>query len=143
MEQRRVKAVVRSGMLRGNRKRVKLNVYVPPNPDALSLHPSYTFISRTQGLTARSSQILSSQPLSVDTRVEEGPALDYGDYSLEVQDTDFEVEAGAANANKWDRTASVRIFDVFTCQVNHPSINQDNPLSQWMEDRDIYLQELL
>ncbi|KAG1817161.1 uncharacterized protein BJ212DRAFT_1576808 [Suillus subaureus] len=58
-------------------------------------------------------------------KVEEGPALDYGDYSLEVQDTDFEVDAGAANANQRDRTAS------------------DNPLSQWMEDQDIYLQELL
>lgn len=102
-------------MSRGNRKRVKLNVYIPPNPDAPSLHPSYTFISRTQGLTARSAQILSSQPLSeqqidVDTRVEEGPALDYGDYSLEVQDTDFEAEAEAANVSKRNRTAGVSNF---------------------------------
>jgi hypothetical protein len=102
-------------MSRGSRKRVKLNIFRPTNPNAPSVHASYTFVSRSQGLTARSSQILSSQPSEsseqqVDSgRVEEEQTLEYGDYSSEVQEPDFEVEAETANMNKRNRTAGVSI----------------------------------
>ena len=102
------------------RKRVKLNVYVPPNPDAPSVHPAYTFVSRHQGFTARSSQVLSfptttSEQL-VSTRVEEGGALDHdGHYSLEGQEPDFEIEAEATSSNRRKHTAGVSILQ---CRLN-------------------------
>ncbi|KAG2090914.1 uncharacterized protein F5147DRAFT_748193 [Suillus discolor] len=102
-----------AGMLRASCKQVKLNVYLPPNPDALSIHASYTFISHSQGLAARSSQILTSQSSSeqqVDIRMdlEEGPALDYGDYTSEVHKPHFEVEAEVATMKKRICTAGGR-----------------------------------
>lgn len=102
-------------MSRTSHKQVKLNVYLPPSPDAPSIHASYTFILCSQGLTARSSQILTSQSSSeqqVDIWVdlEEGPALDYGDYSSEAQEPDFKVEAEVATMKKWIRTAGVSMY---------------------------------
>lgn len=94
------------------RKRVKLNLYTPPNPDAPSVHTAYSFVSRSQGFTARSSPILSLQSSSeqpVSVRVEEGATLDC-DYSLEGQEPDFEIEAGAADSNRRKRTAGVSNF---------------------------------
>jgi len=104
-----------SNMSHGSRKRVKLNVFRPLNPSAPSIHASYTFVSRSQGLTARSSQIVGSQPSEsseqsqVDSGRVEDPTLEHGDYSSEVQEPDFEVEAGAANINKRNRSAGVSI----------------------------------
>lgn len=96
------------------RKRVKLNVYTPPNPGASSVHTAYTFISRDRGVTARSSHILSlptSSEQLVSTREEEGAALDYdGHYSLDGQEFDFEIEAEVTNHNRRKRTAGVSIF---------------------------------
>jgi hypothetical protein len=97
------------------RKRPKLNVYTPPNPDAPSVHASYTFVSRNQGFDVRRSHILgSSQPAQqVDTHdasMEEAPLnYNFDCYSepLEGQElVDVEVEA---DNNKRKRTASVSV----------------------------------
>jgi hypothetical protein len=91
------------------RKRVKLNLYLPPNPDAPSVHTTNSFISRSQGFTAQSSPILSlqsSSEQSVSVRVEEDATLDC-DYSLEGQEPDFEIEAEAANSNRRKCTTGV------------------------------------
>jgi hypothetical protein len=100
-------------------KRVKLNVYTPPNPGAPSVHASYTFVSRSQGFDARSSHILaqSSQSIqqveaSLTQSIEDSEVLvdDFycGAESLEGQELDIEVEAKAMS-NKQRRTASVSL----------------------------------
>ncbi|KAG1852201.1 hypothetical protein F4604DRAFT_1883522 [Suillus subluteus] len=110
-------------------KQVKLNAYTLPNPGALSIHATYTFVSQSRGFTAQSSHVLSlpaSSEQPVNMRVEEGAISDYdGNYSLEGQQPDFEIEVEAADSNRRKRTAG------------------DHPLLTWMKDRDLFLQELL
>ncbi|KAG1870583.1 hypothetical protein DFJ58DRAFT_852169 [Suillus subalutaceus] len=91
------------------RKRVKLNVYTPPNAGAPSVHAVYTFVSQSQGFTARSSHVLSlpaSSEQLVSMRLEEEAGLDYdGHYSPEGQEPGLEIEAEAANSNRRKRSA--------------------------------------
>lgn len=84
------------------------------------MHTAYTFVSRSQGFTARSSQVVSlpaSSEQAVSMRVEEGAALDYNrNYSLDGQGPDCEIEPEVINSNRRKRDIGVSIFQRLSSQ---------------------------
>lgn len=96
------------------RKRAKpLNVYTLPNPDAPSIHQTYTFISRSQGFQAHSSRVTSSQTEPHAETEASATTIDEAfdeqiDYDIcNVHDTEH-MEVNSRTKRK--RTAGVGLF---------------------------------
>ncbi|KAJ8584343.1 hypothetical protein M405DRAFT_866304 [Rhizopogon salebrosus TDB-379] len=139
-----------------HRKRAKLNVYTPPNPDAPSVHKTYTFVSRSQGFDARSSQVISSQAPSSDNSQEPAPqpitnskepAPQPIANSKEPAPQPITTGKDPSQQPEFDYDIPDDTVDDGYVEAHDRSKRKrtagDHPLLLWIHDRDLFLLEFL